>query len=394
MKAIRTIKLKITDLHPEFDELATAYQKAANWLSNIVFESKIVKPARKLQKEFYGTVREKFKLPSQVTCALFGHVSGTYKSMKSNGKWSLATYKRPIIPVSWKRDFNVTVKNGMTFWGKPVDYLSREIPKGRWVDSKLVKVKDQWYLCLCVEIDVPETKKEGGIVGVDSGQTNVLTAIDHSTGKTLYIKGGEFSHRRLRIRQTRSKVASVGTRSSYRLLKRLSGREKAVTQQKCHLVSKQVVAFAKSVGAQKIVMENLTGIRKSSERPKDGEKFKQHHKQRARNNRWPFFMTSFFVNYKAIAEGMAFEKVDPKNTSRGCPKCGHTEKSNRNGLVFRCIVCGYADNADRVGAINISLRSLLQRQASEERAVCQSAYSSHDEVASMSYKPSPSGEGN
>lgn len=46
-------------------------------------------------------------------------------------------------------------------------------------------------------------------------------------------------------------------------------------------------------------------------------------------------------------------------------KCGHVSKSNRNGLVFRCEVCSFADNADRIGATNVALRSLLQRQADE-----------------------------
>ena len=119
-----------------------------------------------------------------------------------------------------------------------------------WSDSKLKLVNGIWYLILTVEIEIPETKTSGSIVGVDSGQKNLLTAIDSKTGKTLYVDGGCLNHRRLRLRQTRARVASVGTRSAYRLLKRLSGREKSVTQELCHLASKRVVAFAQLVGFQ------------------------------------------------------------------------------------------------------------------------------------------------
>ena len=42
-----------------------------------------------------------------------------------------------------------------------------------------------------------------------------------------------------------------------------------------------------------------------------------------------------------------------------------------------CVNCNFTDNADRVGGTNVSLRSLLQRQAVEERAMCQLAYSSN-----------------
>ena len=349
---------------------------AYNWLSEIVFKLGKPSTAPKLSREFYGTIREKFNLPSQVTCSLFRHIVASYRSMKSNGEWTKAVLKRKTVPLCWKRDFNVSMK-GFTVWGVPITYKTKELPKGKWSDSKLKQIKGNFYLCLTIEVDIPETKTNGTIIGVDSGQKNILTAFDPKTNKTLYIKGGKSSHKRLKIRQTRAKVASVGTRSAYRLLKRLSGKEKAVTQEAMHLASKQVVAFAKQNKARVIVMEDLTGIRESSRKPKKGSKPKQHHKQRARNNRWAFALCQFFIRYKAEAKGMGFELVDPKNTSRSCPCCDYTNKSNRNGLVFRCIACNFTDNADRVGARNISLRSLFLRQAEETRAVCQPAYSSH-----------------
>lgn len=125
-----------------------------------------------------------------------------------------------------------------------------------------------------------------------------------------------------------------------------------------HVASKQLVAFAESVGARTIVMEDLAGIRSK----------KTHKKQRARNHRWPFTQCQFFVGYKAAAKGIGVEFVSPAYTSQGCPKCGHTEKANRKGLNFRCTSCFWQDNADRNGAINIASRLLLQRQAVVERA--------------------------
>jgi IS605 OrfB family transposase len=168
-------------------------------------------------------------------------------------------------------------------------------------------------------------------------------------------------------------VASVGSSSSKRLLKRLSGREKAVTQQLLHVASKQLVTFAEDVEAKVIVMEDLTGIR-NSKKP-------MHHKQKARNNRWPFRKAQFFIEYKAKAKGIDVEYVSPRNTSRTCHVCGHTEKANRNGLKFLCRSCGIQDNADRNGAYNIASRSLLfWRNAGTERAVYQSAYSINEDV--------------
>jgi IS605 OrfB family transposase len=360
MKAIRTVKLKLTSETTRFTEVATNYRNACNWLSPIVFALRKPSTPAQLSKEFYTTIREKFQLPSQVTCSLFRHVVSTYRTMKSNKQWELAIFKKLIVPLCWRRDFSVTSKSPLSIWGKPVTFQSKEIPVGQWSDSKLKYSGRQWYLCLTVEIDIPDVKTKGTIVGVDSGIKNILTATDKKTNKTLYISGSVLNHRRLCLRQTKAKVASVGTPSAHRLLKRLSGREKSVTQHLIHTASKQLVAFAESVDARSIVMEDLTGIRKS--------KKPTHHKQRARNNRWPFRQCQFYISYKAAAKGIGVEFVSPAHTSQSCPICGHTEKANRNGLKFRCVICNFCDNSDRVGSINIGLRSLLQRQAVGERA--------------------------
>ena len=370
-KTLRTYKLKIISQHPRFARITASYKEAANWLSKIVFNRKQVISPNNLSREFYGKIREDFNLPSQLTCSLFRHITASYRSIKSNKQWELAVFKKPSIPLCWKRDFNIR-KKGVSIWGELITFLTRKLPEGKWSDSKLKRIKGNWYLCLIIEIDIPEFKTTGSIIGVDRGQKNILCAIDPKTNKTLYIKGNELNHRRLQIRQIKAKVASVGTRSAKRLLQRLSGREKAVTQNILHIASKQLVAFAQSVNANIITLENLTGFKNGQ--TKNNKKY--HRKQRARNNRWPYALLEFFITYKAAAYGINVSHVPAKNTSRGCPKCGHVSKSNRNGLVFQCEVCNYTDNADRIGATNVALRSLLQRQAVEGRAMCQLAYSS------------------
>ena len=65
---------------------------------------------------------------------------------------------------------------------------------------------------------------------------------------------------------------------------------------------------------------------------------------------------SFFqmLSYKLEQRGGKLIKVDPKNTSRTCPRCGLVSAENRKSqATFACIGCGYRSNADEVGAINI-----------------------------------------
>ena len=359
MKAIRAVKLKLVTNDSRFEMVSAAYLRAANWLSPIIFERGRPENPNKLSREFYGTVREKFNLPSQVTQSLFRQITATYHAAKSNGRWRLAVFKKPVLPLVWKRDYNLTIKYGLTIWGKPVEWRGPILPASAWRDSKLKKVKGVWYLILTVEIDIPEPKMTGSVVGVDSGIKNVFVAVGQSSNKTRYIKGGRLNHCRRCIRRTKSQVSSVGTPSAKRLLKRLSGREKAVTRQLLHVASKQLATWADSVNARVLVMEDLAGIRKGS---KKGKKF------RASVHRWPYAQAQFYVGYKTAAKGIAFELVDPRYTSQACPRCGHTERGNRHSLSFLCMACGFADHADRVGATNVALRYVSLRQAEEERA--------------------------
>lgn len=60
------------------------------------------------------------------------------------------------------------------------------------------------------------------------------------------------------------------------------------------------------------------------------------------------------LDYKSQWQGGVLVAVPPQNTSRTCPCCGHTDKENRpTQAKFECVECGYRNNADVVGAINI-----------------------------------------
>lgn len=60
------------------------------------------------------------------------------------------------------------------------------------------------------------------------------------------------------------------------------------------------------------------------------------------------------LDYKSAWLGGYLVAVNPKNTSRTCPCCGHIGKENRQTQAnFECVECGYRENADVVGAMNV-----------------------------------------
>ena len=63
------------------------------------------------------------------------------------------------------------------------------------------------------------------------------------------------------------------------------------------------------------------------------------------------------LDYKLAWNGGMLVAVPPQYTSRTCPCCGHVSKDNRQTQArFECVECGYENNADVVGAINILAR--------------------------------------
>jgi putative transposase len=77
---------------------------------------------------------------------------------------------------------------------------------------------------------------------------------------------------------------------------------------------------------------------------------------------WGVFLT--ILHAKAESAGREVIAVDPRNTSRRCPECGHTAKENRpTQEKFHCVACGHTAHADTVGALNVLRAGLVRREA-------------------------------
>ena len=62
------------------------------------------------------------------------------------------------------------------------------------------------------------------------------------------------------------------------------------------------------------------------------------------------------LNYKQAWRGPIVVAVPPHHTSQTCPEktCGHVSADNRHSQSkFKCMECGFEQNADVVGAINV-----------------------------------------
>ena len=113
------------------------------------------------------------------------------------------------------------------------------------------------------------------------------------------------------------------------------------------------VAKQTAQGASLVVVERFKGITLNT-------KLKRRLSKNMRRvvSRWNvgFWMRRLQMTCEDL--NVSFRTVSPQYTSQTCPSCGYTDKKNRNGEVFRCRDCSYADNADINAARNILQRFL------------------------------------
>jgi len=368
MELVITSKIKLLPDDKQAEMLNKTLEVVRNGLnhaSKIAYNNNLISSFKHLQTLVYADLRANFGLKSQMACNVCSVVAGSYASMKSNGEKTLAIYKKPKLQYSYNRDYSF-LKTGLVSIATTQDRIKlpfvakgqEQFLDGSWKygTATLVKKKGKYYLHVAVkkEFSVCDDKEIINVVGADVGMNYLITAVN-SEDKSLFIGGRYTKNKKAQFKRTRKSLQQRQTASSRKRLKRIGNRENRWQQDLNHKVAKALVQFSGKNSL--IVIEDLTGIRLATERVK--------RKDRYYSVSWAFADLRSKIEYKAKLSGVQVIAVDPKYTSQKCPKCGHTERANRNKKThtFCCKSCGYASNDDRIGAINLRQMGIEYRHA-------------------------------
>jgi putative transposase len=350
-----TIKIKLltnTEQHFALLETMKRFNHACDYISQQAHEAKIFNKIG-IHKITYYQTREKFDLSSQMVVRAIGKVAESYKIDKK----SIHTFRDTGAMVYDERILsfkNINIASILTLQGRiEVPMLISEYHKGILQGKRvrgqadLVLQDNVFYLLLVVEFPEHTPFSPSGFIGVDLGIKNI--AVD-STGETF--SGSKINSLRKRHAILRQRLQKKGTVSAKRLLKKRKYKEKLFARDVNHCISKKIVAKAKAQGSA-IVLEDLTGIR---------ERVTVRKPQRRQHNSWGFSQLRQFIEYKSALVGVSVVFVDPRNTSRLCPACGHISKKNRPTRDrFCCQECGFSGPADNIAARNIASRAVVNR---------------------------------
>ena len=303
-----------------------------------------------LHKLVYRDLRDRFGLSAQVAVRAIAKVANAYKvdhdtqrEFRPRGgicyDWKILSWKGESVSI-----WTLVGRERIPF---VCGEHQRKQLEGKRGETDLLYRDGEFYLSVSVKVAEQAPTAPTAWLGVDLGIVNIATDSDG-----VVHSGTKVEEVRQKTATLRAALQSKGTKSAKRHLKKLRRKERNFHSHTNHVISKAVVRKAKDTG-RGVALEDLTGIR---------ERVTVRHEQRARHHSWSFYQLRTFYSYNALLLGVAFGLVDPRNTSRTCPECGHIDKANRRSQSeFVCVRCGFSGNADHVGSINIAARAAVNR---------------------------------
>lgn len=349
-----TVQLKLLPTPEQADALRRTLERAnaaCEYMSQVAWTSRTFRQFP-LHRLTYTPVRTLFGLAAQLTVRCVSKVADAYKLnrnvQRSFSPHGAIAYDDRILSFTHQNTaVSIWTLDGRQEMPFVCGDRQRSLLATRRGETDLALVRGEWYLFATCEVETPEPIDVEGMLGVDLGVTNIAVDSDGTLHSGSTIKAVRYRHRRLR-----GKLQRRGTKRSRSRLRKLAGQEARFAKDVNHVLSKRIVAKAECT-KRGIALEDLTHIR---------TRIKALRSQRATLHSWSFAQLQAFIVYKSVLAGVMVVFVDPRNTSRTCPSCGHIDKANRKTQSqFLCTSCCYAGNADVIAAGNISSRAAVNQ---------------------------------
>ncbi|MEC4017769.1 RNA-guided endonuclease InsQ/TnpB family protein [Streptomyces sp. H27-D2] len=244
---------------------------------------------------------------------------------------------------------------------------------------KTVSVKREgrkWFVVLTAEQAQPDPlPPTGSVAGIDMGIANFLA--DSNGSFVPNPRHGRSNTARLEsAQQALSKFPRVRrdkrTANHRRAVEKVAGLHGKARRQRLDHAHKTALTLVREhdfIAHENLTIRNM--VRTAAPKPDpeqpgsflpNGAAAKTGLNRSISDAGWGVFLT--ILHAKAESAGREVIAVDPRNTSRRCPECGHTAKENRTTQdKFHCVACGHNAHADTVGAVNVLRAGLVRRDA-------------------------------
>ncbi|MEV7189334.1 transposase [Kitasatospora sp. NPDC093102] len=239
---------------------------------------------------------------------------------------------------------------------------------------KTISVKREgkrWYVVLTAEQARPgPLPATGSVVGIDMGIASFLA--DSDGGFVPSPRHGRKAAAKLEAAQqalSRCKRGSKRRRKAVETVARLHRKVRRQRLDHAHKTTLDLVREHDFIAHEDLRIRNMVKApapKPDPDRPgaflPNGAAAKAGLNRSISDAGWGVFLT--ILHAKAESAGREVIAVDPRNTSRTCPACGHVAAENRPTQdTFHCTGCGHQAHADTVGAVNVLRAGLARRNA-------------------------------
>lgn len=214
----------------------------------------------------------------------------------------------------------------------------------------------KWFVSFQTELEIKElpVHKSTTAVGIDVGITRFATLSDG----TFYLPLNSFKKLENKLARAQRSLArkvkfSENWKKQKRKIARLHAKIANARIDYLHKASTEISKNHAMIALEDLKITEMSASAKGTmEKPGKNVKRKTALNKAILDQGWGYFRR--FIQYKQDWNGGICVLVPPEYTSQTCPACNHIHPKNRTSqAAFRCLACGFSENADRVGAINI-----------------------------------------
>ena len=250
-------------------------------------------------------------------------------------------------------------------WTRSLPGISRDC-SGRITGARLIKEPLGWHVSFRIEEPAMTVAANlGPPVGVDRGVMHTMALSNGemldmlrllSPGERQRLLGLERKAARQQLARTPGTPLSVRHRRTLDQIARLRAKQAYRREDWLHRTTTGLARSHGVVVVEDLRIGNLTrSARGTAEQPGSNVKAKAGLNRSILGMAWG--KTGRMLVYKCSRHGGALVRVNPRNSSRECARCGFTSAANRvDQANFRCAACKHATNADTNAA-----RVILQR---------------------------------
>lgn len=348
------IELQMNDVSFGFwKDFLSKTQEAYNMCASILVKNNTPLDLHHVHEAVYDELRNKFNtLPAQCVIKIYKEVLAALRSIHSNKQHNADIPQRKQLAMRIdKRLYSNLSIEGIALTGevknKRTFYPFIKFPKMETLfcqyktKDPLIFIRDN-RIFLSVPFEVAEKPlKNDTSIGVDLGMKRLFV-----TSEGVAFRDKQYLKKRRELRYLKRCLQSKGSVSAKRHLYKVKRKERNISKDMCHRASKTLLASTK---ANIIVMEDLSKIKKTTSKTKEGFKKKHHNNAMAQV---PFYLFKEILTHKATLAGKQVVSVSPAYTSQ--TDCRTNKRDgNRNGCRYLCSD-GKVYDADWNASINIA----------------------------------------